>query len=223
MIKFITTKSISSSIDTIITEAEDELFIISPYLRLSKYYLDRLELTAKKGVNITFIYGKKEINKLTKDTLMSLKNIKLAYREPLHAKCFMNEKSLLISSMNLHEYSENYNDEMGLLVERSDARKVILETRKEIMRILELSTIMKNSQIIQDIITRWTCIRCGCTISKNLDKPFCAACWTSWDYWRNGDFPEKYCHHCSKEFESSKHKPLCAECSKLRNKNLLPK
>ena len=43
-------------------------------------------------------------------------SIKTSVRKNLHAKCYLNEKEALLTSMNLYEYSQEHNDEMGILV-----------------------------------------------------------------------------------------------------------
>jgi phosphatidylserine/phosphatidylglycerophosphate/cardiolipin synthase-like enzyme len=214
-VEFLNTKSISSSIDSIINEAKEELFIVSPFMSLSSYYIDRLMLAAKRGVHITFIYGKKEPNKETQTRLSKLDNIRLAYREPLHAKCYLNDNTLLISSMNLHEYSENYNDEMGILISGYGSGEIIKKAKAEILRILELSTIKKDNLIPRDPTPKWYCIRCKEEIPKNVYKPYCSKHYDSYRDYNNPHHQEKYCHKCGSEARTSMNKPLCDECRQI--------
>jgi phosphatidylserine/phosphatidylglycerophosphate/cardiolipin synthase-like enzyme len=211
---FLNTKSISSSIDSMINEAKEELFILSPFMSLSSYYLDRLILASKRGVHITFIYGKKEPHKDTFTRLNKLDNIRIAYREPLHAKCYLNDNTLLVSSMNLHEYSENYNDEMGILIKGYGSGKIIKEAKAEILRILELSTIKRDTLIPKEPGPKWYCVRCRVEIQRNKYKPYCANCWDSWRNYENEYFQEKYCHQCGSEASTSKAQPICYNCRK---------
>ena len=51
-----------------------------------------------------------------KEWLESMTSIKTSVRKNLHAKCYLNGKEALLTSMNLYEYSQEHNDEMGILV-----------------------------------------------------------------------------------------------------------
>lgn len=53
-----------------------------------------------------------------KQKLKSIDNLNLMNHPNVHAKCHYNENYLLIASMNLYEYSEINNREMGVLFHR---------------------------------------------------------------------------------------------------------
>jgi phosphatidylserine/phosphatidylglycerophosphate/cardiolipin synthase-like enzyme len=223
MANFINTKSVSSSIDKIINEAKDELFIVSPYLKVSNYYLDRLVLASNRGVHITFVYGKTGYDKNVIEELSKLKNVTVAFREPLHAKCYFNEKTMVISSMNLHEFSENNNDEIGVLISSVTDSKLYKEARTEVAGYLELSEIQSDTYSKQDVKVKKPdlncyCIRCSAEIKENLNRPYCDSCWSSWSYWGNPDFAEKVCHNCGCDYQSTKNSPLCDRCNQKSNK-----
>ncbi len=40
--------------------------------------------------------------------------------QDLHAKCYLNENEALLTSMNLYEFSQSNNDEMGLIVSKRE-------------------------------------------------------------------------------------------------------
>ena len=39
------------------------------------------------------------------------------------------------------------------------------------------------------------CIRCGCKIEFNIERPMCYDCYQSWSIYGNLDYPEKFCHY----------------------------
>ena len=47
-------------------------------------------------------------------------SVRTSFRENLHAKCYLNENEALVTSMNLYEFSQQNNDEMGILVSKHD-------------------------------------------------------------------------------------------------------
>lgn len=140
MAKFLTTVGNSFYIEQIILNAEKNLTLVTPYLNLSKNLIERLADADKENIIITIIYGKSELKIKEKNKIESLKNLELFFCENLHAKCYHNEKSLIITSMNLYEFSERNNREMGILIEKNSDLKIYKETLKEIESIKNSSS-----------------------------------------------------------------------------------
>ena len=74
----------------------------------------------RPSVDIRIIYGKSELQPDESEWLQGLDAVKTSYRKDLHAKCYLNEDMALLTSMNLYEFSEKNNDEMGVLVSREE-------------------------------------------------------------------------------------------------------
>ena len=140
MAKFLTTVGNSFYIEQIILNAAKNLTLVTPYLNLSKNLIERLADADKENIIITIIYGKSELKIKEKNKIESLKNLELFFCENLHAKCYHNEKSLIITSMNLYEFSERNNREMGILIEKNSDLKIYKETLKEIESIKNSSS-----------------------------------------------------------------------------------
>lgn len=120
MPKFLNTKGLSEWMSRIIEETERELVIISPYLQLSNRIFQNLLDANSRGVQIIFIYREDMLNTYEKSKLLAIDNLNLMSHPNVHAKCMYNENFLLIGSMNLYEYSEKNNREMGILFHRID-------------------------------------------------------------------------------------------------------
>ncbi|MDQ7089342.1 MAG: phospholipase D-like domain-containing protein [Methylococcales bacterium] len=116
MAEFLTTSAGTYQIEQIILTAKDQLFLFSPYLKFSKTMFERLKDTAERNIKITIIYGKNELKATEKQKLLSLDNVSLYFFENLHAKCYFNEGSMVITSMNIYEFSEKNNREMGDII-----------------------------------------------------------------------------------------------------------
>ena len=106
---------ISDRLEKIIKNAEERLWLISPYLKVNNRLKELLE-GKKPSVDVRVIYGKSELQPEEKKWLEGLTQIKTSFRPNLHAKCYLNENEALLTSMNLYEFSEKNNDEMGVLV-----------------------------------------------------------------------------------------------------------
>ena len=118
MAKFLTTSGISHHLEEIIKRANEKVVIISPYLKIN----DRLKglLTDKDllKIDIRVVYGKNELQPVESTWLQGLNSIRTTFLENLHAKCYLNENEAIITSMNLYEFSQRNNEEMGILVSR---------------------------------------------------------------------------------------------------------
>ena len=139
MARFLDTSGISHHLSEIIKNTDARLLIISPYLRfnrLIKEQLERQRLVLRKEVCV--VYGKSELRPEESDWLAKT-GIRTNLREHLHAKCYMNEHHALITSMNLYEFSQQNNDEMGILVSAKEDPELYREIKEDAERILQLS------------------------------------------------------------------------------------
>lgn len=232
MVRFLTTSGVSTTIETIIRKAKKNLILVSPYLKLSTINFERLQSADKKGVNIIFIYGKSDLHKDEEDKIYSLKNITVFYYENLHAKCYCNEEQMVITSMNLHEYSQANNREMGILITKSvgtqdqttyqDALEEILEIKdnsKQIFPKKSIKTSQTNKKFeestnITIMGSDGYCIRCRERIPFNTERPYCYDCYSTWKKFQNPEYEEGFCHLCGIEEITSMLKPLCYKCFK---------
>jgi phosphatidylserine/phosphatidylglycerophosphate/cardiolipin synthase-like enzyme len=146
MPKFLTTTGVSHEVENIIKGAKNKLALVSPYLKLSQNFYERLRDADKKNVVILIVYGKVELNSEQKRQLADLKNLKLFFCANLHAKCYMNENSCVITSMNMYEFSEKNNREIGVLFSRTEDQSIFMETAEEIKSIIGNS---KESDILE--------------------------------------------------------------------------
>ncbi len=112
--------------------------LISPYLKFSRRIREQLEYQNMMKRDIRVVYGKNELRPEESEWLADT-NIRTSFREHLHAKCYMNESHALITSMNLYEFSQQNNDEMGILVSKEEDIGLYNAIEKDADRILRLS------------------------------------------------------------------------------------
>jgi hypothetical protein len=224
MAEFLTTKTIQSNLENIITEAKKQIVIVSPYIRLSSYYYEHLAYASKRGALIRIIYGKNELHPNELGNIASFKNVELYYYEQLHAKCYLNESKMIITSMNLYEASER-NREMGVLLNRSNDKEMFDTALREIELIMKSPQIekiqsLKRIKSNEKVVCKRNgsheqaghCIRCNASLKFNTEKPYCSNCYSSWAEWGNPFYTEKYCHCCGDHETSSMEYPQCYEC-----------
>ena len=66
-------------------------------------------------------------------------SIRTSFCKNLHAKCYLNENEALLTSMNLYEFSQINNNEMGILVSREEEPGLYNDILQESMRIVRVS------------------------------------------------------------------------------------
>lgn len=121
MAKFVTTTEISFTIEAIIREAKKFLILVSPYLNIHVRLKKVIEQKLKENDSLIVIIVCRT-NEIKKEELrwLQTQNIEIANCSYLHAKCYLNENTALITSMNLYEYSAVNNVEYGFKVVQSD-------------------------------------------------------------------------------------------------------
>jgi phosphatidylserine/phosphatidylglycerophosphate/cardiolipin synthase-like enzyme len=153
MAKFLNTRKAVSEIEDLIRNAEQRLILISPYLKLSKDFKELLKYRNSKDKITTVIFGKQELNPNEMKFLQSLRFVILKYNQDLHAKCYLNDDKMIITSLNLYEFSMNNNKEMGVLIDLNDEsdKELFEEAFKEIDFIDETSERFEFTSIPQEV------------------------------------------------------------------------
>ncbi len=119
MAKFITTKQITSELEELIKKADERLYIVSPYLKLSRDFRDLLTYRNTNRKDTKIIFGKQELNPEQMTFFQGLRFVYLFFSEDLHAKCYINDTKMIITSMNFYDFSMMNNKEMGILIDKA--------------------------------------------------------------------------------------------------------
>lgn len=240
MAEFFNSSGVNFMLDQIVSGAKDRLILVSPYLQIN----DRIRqmLTAQDRVRreIRLIYGKSQLNPVETEWLRST-SIRTFFCKNLHAKCYMNESEALITSMNLYEYSQVTNEEMGIYVRKDEDLDLYNKIYADVERLLLLSEPVRiDVQVIEKQVEQQVkpkpvaktpataekstgkkvpaatahCIRCNTLIPFSMDRPLCDNHYKSWERYKNGDYEEKFCHSCGKERETSVNNPMCSDHDK---------
>ncbi len=139
MAKFLNTSAVNYFLEELIKNAKDRLILISPFLKLN----DRIkELLADKNrlkIDVRIVYGKSELQPEEINWLKELTYIRTSFCKNLHAKCYLNEELCIVTSLNLYEFSQINNNEMGVLIRRSDDVELYKDAYEEAQRIIRIS------------------------------------------------------------------------------------
>ena len=134
--------------------------------------------------------------------------------------------------MNLYEFSQQNNNEMGIYISKEQDPELYTATYDEAQRLLTISeeirvTVKKvtadtpskteakkaeatySKTPVHKKLTGY-CIRTGVEIPFSLEKPMCYDAYKSWSKYEDGEFKEKYCHFSGEQSygETSYNKPI---------------
>jgi phosphatidylserine/phosphatidylglycerophosphate/cardiolipin synthase-like enzyme len=163
--------------------------------------------------------------------LQGLRFVILKYNEDLHAKCYLNDDKMIITSLNLYEFSMANNKEMGVIIDKNDPAdtQVFEDALKEVDFIIQTSQSFEliapkpnyshqtenrskpeKSNSSQSYGSHGYCIRSGVSIPFNIEKPLSYESFKKWAEYGDVDYPEKFCHFSGEKSngETSVSKPI---------------
>lgn len=220
MAKFLNTRKAVSEIEDLIKTADQTLILISPYLKLSKDFKELLSYRNSKDKVTTIIFGKQELNPDELKFLQGIQFVSLWYNEDLHAKCYLNDTKMIITSLNLYQFSMVNNKEMGVLIDKyevgdsdlfDDALKevdYIKQTsqrfpfdvpKPQVTKTFERPQPPKVLDKKENNKPNGYCIRTGVPIPFNPEKPLSYEAFKSWSQFGDLNYAEKYCHFSGEE------------------------
>ncbi len=122
MAKYLDTSHVSSELMDLIKEAKEKIILVTYSLQVNKQIQERLKTKSKIGTlsEISLIYGNTKLNQSELDWMSEVDDLKVWQKMNLHAKCYINENKAIITSMNLYNYSQTNNVEMGILITKKD-------------------------------------------------------------------------------------------------------
>jgi len=240
MVTFLKTSGITHEIEQLISNAKQKLYLITPYLQISPLIKPLIRDLVLKipTIDIIVVCRSDKINAEDMEFLQNLKSVKIWALDNLHAKCYLNEDTAILSSMNLYQYSERNNYEMGVKIQRSEGDETVYQELSDYIGIIlresvkyEIKRVEKESHIssVKEVQKKpkepstlqknspggsGFCIRCHATIDLNAEKPLCGKCYPIWAKFADKSYEEKYCHICGKESKQSYEKPVCYSCYK---------
>lgn len=213
MAKFLDTTGVSYHLQQLINKANEKLVLISPFLKINDRIKQSLEDKNRMKIDIRVVYGKNELQPEENNWLKSMTSIRASFCKDLHAKCYLNENEAIITSMNLYEFSQVNNNEMGILVDKisdPDLYKEIYDEAYRLIRIsdeivisVEKAPASEKHSDKQDSKLKSDkkhpkgigyCIRTGVEIPFDNFNPLSKEAFKSWSKYKDPDYPEKFCH-----------------------------
>lgn len=139
MAKFLNTSATNYFLEELIKNARDRLVLISPFLKLNDRMKELLEDKNRLKIDVRIVYGKSELQPEEINWLRGLDYVRTSFCRNLHAKCYLNETIGIITSLNLYEFSQVNNNEMGVLIRRDEDADLYRDAWEEAQRIIRIS------------------------------------------------------------------------------------
>ena len=216
MAELCTRKRCVAEIEEIVMGANERIVLVSPYIKADKDIVERLKRNTE-DVEVVVIYGKDK-NQPQAKSLLEARGVKKIFVKDLHAKCYLNENKALVTSMNLYEYSQNNNEEMGVLVTRKDDE----ELYQDVIKLVEhWESIGEKQSLMRGLLRS---VKAAMEPETKTPKPTKAvpSLATLMAQGRRASVPkEGYCIRChdSVEIDASDLKPYCLSCYGKRRRS----
>jgi phosphatidylserine/phosphatidylglycerophosphate/cardiolipin synthase-like enzyme len=139
MAKFLNTSATNYYLEELIKQTQERLIIISPFLKFNDRIKELLADKDRMKIDVRLVYGKSELAPQEINWLRSLEFVRTSFCQNLHAKCYVNEQAAIITSMNLYDFSQVNNNEMGVYIQREQEPELYRETYDEAQRLIRVS------------------------------------------------------------------------------------
>ncbi len=229
---FLNTTGVSYRLEELIKGTKEKLILISPYLQFSPRIKEHITNLNIQKRDIRIVYRDNKLQFEENNWLEKQIGVRTSICPNLHAKCYLNENEAIITSMNLYEFSQQNNNEMGIYISKAEEPKLYNDILEESQRLLTISkeirvTVQMVSPSNQDktekkkVETKPSnskstgkqmgyCIRTGVEIPFNIEKPFSYDAFKKWNEFGDPNYPEKFCHFSGEPSngETSANKPI---------------
>lgn len=210
----------------IIQEAEKYVIIVTPYIKLWRHAQAAFSLAVKRKVKVTAVVRCENEILVRSDnedvTWLQNNGVKVRMAEYLHAKIYLNEHKVLVSSMNLTGFSTTNSLEIALLIQDEEAERQVRGYVTHSLMPLAVPVRGVKPELTHQPAREprrsdspavaGACIRCRLPIALNPSRPLCPGCYEVWNQWGDEDYPEDFCHACGQPSGTAYARPLCQNC-----------
>jgi phosphatidylserine/phosphatidylglycerophosphate/cardiolipin synthase-like enzyme len=203
MAKFLNTSGVTFYLEELIKRTKDKLILVSPYLQFNDRIKEHIQNLNIQKKDIRIIYRDNKLHPDENNWLANQIGVRTSICKSLHAKCYINDNEAIITSMNLYEFSQMNNNEMGIYITKEADPELYRDAFDEVQRLLTISeefrvTVQKieSTKSIKESGTngKGYCIRTGVTIPFDIEKPLSKEAYKKWNEFGDENYPEKYCH-----------------------------
>lgn len=137
MAKFLGSSATAFHLEQLIKTARERLVLVNPLLKFSGRTKELLE--EKNGLDVRVVYGKCDLQPDELQWLRSVPFVHTHFCRSLTAKCYVNEELCIVTSLDLLDFGQVTNNEVGVLISRAEDADLYHDANEEAQRLLRLS------------------------------------------------------------------------------------
>ena len=212
-IEISTDDQITTRVLDILRNAKKHVTLVSPYNKFWMHIKNAIRSAVGSGVRVDFIFRSDQRNEDI--DWLEREGVKVHAVENLHAKIYLNESSVLVTSMNLLESSSKNSMEICISVNDQEAQKEVRGYVSSLKRIAQ--TAEKGKKVSPRPATSRAKTRKNQTVSKSPSKYKAGAAKPSFGGLQK-DFVAAVtngvgrCIRCDRSIPLDPGRPLCGDC-----------
>ncbi|MDY5872201.1 MAG: phospholipase D-like domain-containing protein [Candidatus Methanomethylophilaceae archaeon] len=214
MAQALDTQALNLEILDMFTHAKSRLFIISPYLSIYPNLRKTIIDADNRGVNIVVIYRKVDKSSDVIEWLSTLKHIYLGHSENLHAKYYAEDHVAIITSLNLYQYSQVNNEELGMIFDDKKDTEAFYNAFFFVQKIVEhsepvFSTIKCDFIETKKLLGKIPDVKfeqLSTSVDNRVEEPVVE------EKLQEEKGPEGFCIRCGKKIDSNSDIYYCEKC-----------
>ena len=149
MVQFLNTQASFSEIENIINRAEHKLVLISSNTQITRLLLQKIyHASEHRSIDVTLVCRQDDIRPEEFAALNQISRLEIFDLPDLHANCFYNEKTMVITSLNLYDYSQTNNRDMGVLITYDKDPGTFIAAFNETEYMMQLATLVKVNMVL---------------------------------------------------------------------------
>ena len=137
MAKFLDSGATTTHVEALLKSARQRLVLLTPQLRFSGRTKELL--ADKRGLNVRVVYARCDLQPAELDWLRAHPFVRTHYCRSVTAKCYLHEELCILTSQDLYDFGQVANEDMGVLISRSDDPHLYCEAVCDAERILATS------------------------------------------------------------------------------------
>ena len=140
-----TTYGINHALQKLI-EAGKDIYLVSPYIKVAEQLRAYIMDANLDGAQFTIVCRREDLRPSEMEWINQLDHASLFSLDHLHAKCYLNEETAIVTSLNLYEFSQQNNDEMGFEVRKAEEEELYESIRREVGRLIRKARLVNSGK-----------------------------------------------------------------------------
>ena len=149
MVQYLNTQAAYAEIENIVNRAENTLVMMAPYIQINRTLLQKIfHASEHRGINVSLICRKSDFRPEEMDAMNKISRLEIFDLPNLHANCIFNEKAMVMTSLNLFDYTQINNRDMGAMLTMDKDPGAFVAAVRESEYMMQLGQLVKANMIL---------------------------------------------------------------------------